>query len=150
MTIEKTPWWKWKVPKEARGLVFGYLLVFVALSFIALAFDLFVIDPVLERAYGGEALSHQPLSWFSYGTVGPIAEVLVLLTLSMPLWRKHREERRRAVMFLSTALLFYLLWGFVLEALPALETALKGVGTVVICVIPVYHALSAAFTKTMG
>jgi phosphoglycerol transferase MdoB-like AlkP superfamily enzyme len=145
MTTDKR-WRDIPLRERAEGAVKA-ALIGVGLILLSFLFS-FIIDHVLEEIYGAEALHFmsmtQPQHWLLLNKVFPIFHILVILVLSLPLWKNYPKEKMHAAIFFSATMVFYLLWGFVLssaEGIPSVSRSAQITGASVIFFIPLYHSI---------
>ena len=107
----------------------------------------FVVDYVLEAIYGAKALYFmsmtQPQGWLLKNKWLPIFQILVILVLSLPLWKNYPKEKMHAAIFFSATIVFYLFWGFVLRSVEGTPSASRfaHAGYFVLFFIPLFHLI---------
>jgi hypothetical protein len=118
----------------AWALVVAALVLF---SFM-LSFGVYL---AFETAYGGETmhLIGQPADWMLDMSWAPIFHIMTIFLLSRPLWKDHPEEQGRAPLLFALTAVLYILWGFVLMALPGWERPLDQAGYFLLFFIVLYH-----------
>jgi hypothetical protein len=122
--------------------------VIVGIGLILLStFLTFSMNWVLETIFGAETLYYAVLTcypgkWLWKWAITFITCLLVLLVMSRPVW--NDGERKKALILFAVFLLFYLVWGFVLGALPAWERPLRIAGEAGIFFMLVVNVRQAA------
>lgn len=136
-----------------RGLLAAvpWALLLAALSLLSLLFVL-IVHNILEAIYGARTLylmsnDNPVVDRLLYGLWSPIFHILILLVLSMPLWKDHPVEKTRASIFFSATLLLYILWGFVLGEFES--QILLDFGVFLRFFIPSFHAILALNIRQM-
>ena len=141
MTTEKR--WRDIPPRErVKAALIGVGLILLSFLFS------FIIDYVFEVIYGAKALyfmwESEPQHWLLNNKWLPIFHILVILFLSLPLWKNYPEEKMRAAIFFSATMVFYLLWGFVLssvEGIPSVSRFALYTGRFILFFIPLCHSI---------
>lgn len=125
----------------------------VAAALIICSFLLsFGIYLAFETAYGGEAMYFigQPADWMLDMSWAPIFHIMTIFILSRPLWRDHPEEQSRAPLLFSLTAVLYILWGFVLMALPGWERPLNQAGYFLLFFVVLYNFINTVNIRLQG